>query len=189
MENKEYPNDVNTIELNNLTISDSESENDIVNQKDEHGYTPLIHTIYSNNLEIMRTLLENGADVNKTDGSGRSPIFHAIYRNNLEIMQMLLENGADINKTDDNGESPIFHAIFKNYKLYEYDLKKFKHYGYSIQTVNFLLKYGANLDDINKKERFDLLCEASRDKKNNSAHLARILIKDSKNKINKKTDI
>ena len=39
----------------------------------EYGETPLILASYSGKVEVVRALLEAGADVNKRNGRGRSP--------------------------------------------------------------------------------------------------------------------
>lgn len=140
-------NNVDTIELNNLSISDSKPEIDIVNQKDENGITPLIHAVNSNNLQIILALLENGANVNECDG---------------------------------NGNSPIIHAICKNRQIYNNNLKSSKISKYNCQTVELLLKYGANLDDINIEERFELLLNSTISGGDKDAHLVRILAKHNK---------
>lgn len=138
-----------------------------------------ISTNNLNNLELLETDI-----INKKDENGFTPLIHAIYTGDVQIIKELLENGADINIKDDNKNSPIIHGIYKYYKLY--NAKTPKYYEYCCKTINILLKYGANIDDIDDNEKCKLLCESI---KNKNAHLINILVKHNKNKINKKTNI
>ncbi len=58
--------------------------------------TPLICAIEQKKIEIVKTLLDKGADLEKSDESGSTPLMTASSRS-IEIVQMLLDRGADIN--------------------------------------------------------------------------------------------
>ncbi|KAJ7142814.1 ankyrin repeat-containing domain protein, partial [Mycena epipterygia] len=61
--------------------------------------------------EIVRMLLEHGADVNGRGGGGHSSALNAASRGgHTEIVQMLLENGANIDPTDFSDRSALIDA-------------------------------------------------------------------------------
>ena len=66
------------------------------------------------NLEIVKLLCENGANINLQDKDGFSALMIATDKGYLEIVKFLLENGANINLQDNNGNSALSIAIGNN---------------------------------------------------------------------------
>ena len=48
-----------------------------INGKDEHGRTPLFHDSMRDMIEVVRALMEAGADLNQAKESGATPLFIA----------------------------------------------------------------------------------------------------------------
>ncbi|WP_342273365.1 ankyrin repeat domain-containing protein [Spiroplasma endosymbiont of Acasis viretata] len=96
--------------------------------------SPLYYAVNNNNIEIVKLLLENDADINEQDINGSTPLHWAIECNNIEIVKLLLENDADINEQDINGCAPLHWAIECN----------------NIEIVKLLLENDA---DINAQEK------------------------------------
>lgn len=68
-----------------------------VNAKGGHHGTPLHAASYRGHLDVVRLLLDHGADVNPTRGWGkRTPLSSAYDGCQLEVMRLLLERGADV---------------------------------------------------------------------------------------------
>ena len=60
-----------------------------------HDCTPLMQAADDGDIDQVRALLRNGADVNEAKGSGHTALMLAASRDNLEIVQTLLRAGAN----------------------------------------------------------------------------------------------
>ena len=49
------------------------------------------------NTEVVKALIEAGADVNAKDNDGWTVLSWACTKNNKDIAQLLIENGANVN--------------------------------------------------------------------------------------------
>jgi hypothetical protein len=68
-------------------------------------------------MEVIKCLLENGADINVRDKYGKTVLHHAVedlYRkyNTLTLIEYLLQSGADINTQDEDGFTPFMIAVY-----------------------------------------------------------------------------
>ncbi|KAF3085253.1 hypothetical protein TWF103_002183 [Orbilia oligospora] len=72
------------VKKNNLDIQDGE------------GRTPLSYAAEAENIEMVRLLLKNGAQINMVDNAGRRPLSEAIEKRNTAIVQCLLLWGSHL---------------------------------------------------------------------------------------------
>ena len=61
--------------------------------------------------EVVKMLLEKGADVNAKNTKGWTALMIASLRGQTEVVKNLLEKGADVNAKDEDGKSALKHAI------------------------------------------------------------------------------
>jgi ankyrin repeat protein len=134
-----------------------------------------IRAIDNNNIELIKYLIEKGADVNARSSFGRStPVFGAVLRNNKEIAEFLYKSGADINAKNDAGVSPVFITVGnekdkeikkQRFEMLQYlvsigaDINAADNYGNTpltkacdirdFDTIKFLIENGA---DVNREE-------------------------------------
>lgn len=84
-----------------------------VNQPDRGSY--LLHVAcYRGNLEIVKLLIEKGADVNIVAEDGSTPLIQAGKGDETgEIVRLLIDKGADVHAKNKLGTNAAFNAIFR----------------------------------------------------------------------------
>jgi ankyrin repeat protein len=121
----------------------------LVNEIDEHT---LLHlSVFYNLKNVIKVLLECGADVNTKRG-GITPLHLAAAISNgcIDIMEMILKSGADINVRDDSGKT-FLHWIMYNIRINVIDIEN---------LVNALLEKGADVNAADKGGKTLLHCAA-----------------------------
>ena len=83
-----------------------------INGKDEEGTTPIMYAIRGGNAQVIRLLLERGADPTIRDLYGRNALFMAaiIGTSSVWLYDLLSEHGCQLSDTDLCGRSPIAYA-------------------------------------------------------------------------------
>lgn len=71
---------------------------------------PVLRAVQLGRREIVRLLLDHGADPDARDESGQTPLLLAVKRRHREIVGLLLEHGANVNAEDDCGRRPLLLA-------------------------------------------------------------------------------
>ncbi len=66
------------------------------------GSPPLFHAIAGHHPDMVRWLLDGGADIEQTDDFGSTALMEAVTQDDLECVEILLDAGADIDR-DANG--------------------------------------------------------------------------------------
>lgn len=70
---------------------------------------PLCVSIYKNDIEMVKKLIQLGADVNEFSG-GKSPLMYAARFNNVEMIKLLVANGANLKAKDKHGRTALDYA-------------------------------------------------------------------------------
>ncbi len=111
-----------------------------VNARDSRGMTPLLFAVTGEHPEIVRFLLEHGADVNARfllpggeqtaiPGGGQTVLHAAVSHGNLQIAQFLLSAHADLEAVDAKHNTPLDRAVMDG----------------QIEMVRLLLVHGADV--------------------------------------------
>ncbi|KAI9775931.1 MAG: hypothetical protein M1839_000720 [Geoglossum umbratile] len=80
--------------------------------------------------ELVKLLLDCGANVNEVDHNKRIPLHHAAGNGHGQVVEQLLQTGADIEKEDYGGGTPLASAIENGYDV----------------VIKLLLMKGAKID-------------------------------------------
>jgi ankyrin repeat protein len=103
------------VEQNNLvTIRTYLKDSQIINLRDEQGYSALIHASRSEraNPKLLKLLLDSRAEVNLQDYEGKTALMHALTPENVcvECIAILLKARADPNVRDREGKTALFYS-------------------------------------------------------------------------------
>jgi len=76
----------------------------------------LINAAKEDNIDKVRSLIEDGANVNAKDNEGFTALFYALELNYFDIVNSLIDNGADVNTNGKGGVTPLIYASFYGYE-------------------------------------------------------------------------
>ncbi|RXK13544.1 hypothetical protein CP965_06995 [Halarcobacter mediterraneus] len=102
----------NAVRSNNKELVNSliKENKELLNKKDRFGYTPLHLASRFNHLEIVKLLIDSGAEVNTQDKYGDTPLIDATKNNFTSISKLLVCNKADVLVEDKYGKKALDYA-------------------------------------------------------------------------------
>ena len=86
----------------------------LVNAKDKNGRTPLHWACRGVHLDVVKFLVEKGADVNAEDSNKIVPLHSLATRNNAAAIAVLLDNGAEVDFEDYGGNTALHYAAMSD---------------------------------------------------------------------------
>jgi len=105
-----------------------------LNPQKEDIYYGLGEACYKGHLNVIKLLIEKGADVNGGDyGASENPLMKAARYSYFKIAEFLLDNGANIEARSYEGNTPIQFAAWEG----------------QLEMIKFLVDRGANIDTTN----------------------------------------
>src|SRR5207245_819362 len=88
---------------------------DLINAKDQNGWTPLHTAANKGQLAVASFLLENKAEVNAKDNSDSTPLHQATSRGHRAMVELLLAHGANVSAKENSNTTPLHYAAMKGY--------------------------------------------------------------------------
>ncbi len=73
--------------------------------------TPLMHAAAMGNIEFVKELLEEGADVDTRGPRGSTALMFAAGSGHVEIVKLLIESGANVSLEEAGGWTALRHAL------------------------------------------------------------------------------
>ena len=133
-----------------------------VDSKDNTRYTSLMNITSSHNRnnksEIVKLLLEAGANPNEEDNEGITALNYEVRHRNVEIVRMLLDYGARINDNELHGLTIIDNVITYNLvDIIKLLIPKITKQTYINKLLIYSIKYDTRRYIMSHKERKDLV--------------------------------
>jgi ankyrin repeat protein len=117
-----------------LVRSMIEGDKSLLEFKIDSVFTPLNLASYEGKTDIVKYLLEKGADVGTKDKEGSTPLQNAAAKGHFEIVKLLVEKGSDVNYKDDNDVTPLHFGCMSG----------------NLDIVKYLVAKGADLNAASK---------------------------------------
>ncbi|MCW9025877.1 MAG: ankyrin repeat domain-containing protein [Thiovulaceae bacterium] len=90
-------------------------------QHEKYGWTLLHMAIRRDEREMVKYLLDKGADINRVDGVGWTPLMEAIMDDMPELCKTLVDAGADKTIVNKRGvTAPMLAQKFGRENMYDY---------------------------------------------------------------------
>lgn len=105
-----------------------------IDQIQQNKNTALITASLYGNVEIVKILIDNQADLEKKDEHLRSALHSAVGLGHSEVAKLLMSAGAEVNSEDDNSNTPLLTAM---------QCDKF-------ECFELLIEAGADIHHLNK---------------------------------------
>jgi ankyrin repeat protein len=83
-----------------------------VNVRDDRGITPLMYSAVAGSTEVMRLLIDKGADVNATNAFGSTALMWSV--SDLSKTRLLLDAGANVNTASKAGRTALLIAAMSD---------------------------------------------------------------------------
>ena len=112
------------------TVQDQEKANAALLQAAEEDNTALIRAACLGKTEVVRQLLDRGADIEAKDKNGETALIRAAWVGETKVVRLLLDRGADIEAKDKDGETALIWAACLG----------------EAEVVRLLLDRGANIE-------------------------------------------
>lgn len=94
-----------------------DSDPNLLNSTDSHGFTPIHWAVYYNQWSIAEFLLSRNVDINMENSYGRTVLHQAAMFGNILAIEFLIHKGADVNAgSGRDGMTPLMCAV-KQYRL------------------------------------------------------------------------
>ena len=106
-----------------------------ITTKDENGYTALHLAVKNDFKEMVKWLLDRGADIEQiTDDSEQTAVHIAAKNGCMEVLELLLERGGNVNARDKSNKTPLHEAAA----------------GGHLWVAQLLVKHGGDLEAISE---------------------------------------
>jgi len=111
-----------------------------INDTNKKKETPLHMAVRNNRADVVKFLVEKGADIEARDVLGATPLFASLEVDNLDLAKYLVEKGADINVEAFNGKRLVHLAGSSK----------------TVDTIKWLVSLGLDINVRDKEENLPI---------------------------------
>ena len=155
----------NSLELVKVLLNSGANPNIVYSDTEEGNFTILDRSLYYNNFEIFKTLVENGANISKVNDRGEPFIVDAIRRERFDIVKYLVEKGID---------PAMKYELEEYYPNVNISLLAGTLYNSDTEMAKYLIEQGADVNTpIPSEDGYPLLLQAV---DNGKTELVKLLI-------------
>ncbi|CAG9334798.1 unnamed protein product [Blepharisma stoltei] len=162
------------VKLGNIQIVKELSKNSDINQCNKAGQNLVFLACWYNRRDILKYLIELGADINKEDCRQWTPLMVSAYNSHKEIVEILIRNGADIDKCDCYGKKAIDRATNEEIRDFlslnssrKAESSLHKSFNDELSSRNFLQKSLSYIQLMSPKDRQKGILYSKNQKKRN----------------------
>lgn len=107
------------------TVRKYEISKERINVKHLAGWTLLHAAAVKGDTDLIRELIDKGANVNAQNDDKRTPLRMAIMNGHVDAVKLLLDKGADLNTQDKDGNTPLHQAVMEhNLEIFKFLVEK-----------------------------------------------------------------
>ncbi|KAH9035775.1 hypothetical protein EDB85DRAFT_2212481 [Lactarius pseudohatsudake] len=121
-----------------------------VDVRDRVNDTALQWASQRGHCDVVKCLLNHGADVNLRDDFQNTPLALAARCWHMDVVRVLLEHGADVHSRDKQGQTPLHDVVWGARAGHTLGHTKGDAQGDAPQIVRLLLEHGADIDAKDK---------------------------------------
>lgn len=136
--------------LNRLTLDE-----DIINQPNYIGETPLHIACRAGDLRVIQFLIDRRAFVNAKNKTGETPLFYAVAVQNRDVISMLMKAGAVLDCKSTFGDT--IYNLIPTYELSSYVNEKSEQYKNYLYYSNYPLHYAIITENIELVKKYSVI--------------------------------
>ena len=87
-----------------------------INEFSPREFTPITDAIRTNNIEIIKLMIENGANVHKSTSLGETYLHFAAFLNRIELIEYFISKGIDVNVKKNGNLTSLHIAAITGYE-------------------------------------------------------------------------
>ena len=98
---------------------------------------PLHHAVAGGNIDVVKAILDDGADINALTTEGNTPLNRAIEKDNVPVAKLLIDSGAAVKQLSRKHSPPLYTACSGSVAI-----------AHRLQWFEFLLAAGADVNAV-----------------------------------------
>ncbi|WP_157148972.1 ankyrin repeat domain-containing protein [Brachyspira pilosicoli] len=131
-------------------------ESRIKADRSDYDYTPLMIAVYKKDYDMVKYLLDKGANPNTANNENKTALMIAIANNNFDISKLLIQQGANINTKDEYGYTALMRAaMIGSYEMVKFLLENGANINIKDNDGNTVLYYNIRYDHYGKEEMLE----------------------------------